>query len=157
SRSTSSTPPRTAGRSSSTRARSSASGCEKGTNHRGTEKTKDKEGVGLDPRLPCPFMASGRLLSVLYAPVVQFRCAMTGLVPRVTGWVEAGAGRSAFGRGISEILQAVDGAGSIKGAAGERGKSYRHVWARVKEAEAALGRPLVEAHVGGRGPRRSFL
>jgi molybdate transport system regulatory protein len=79
-----------------------------------------------------------------------------GLVPRVKVWLEAG-GAYAFGLGIAEILRAVDRTGSIKHAAGALGKSYRHVWGRVKEAEEALGRQLVEAHVGGRGVRRSGL
>ena len=76
--------------------------------------------------------------------------------PRIKVWLEAG-GQYAFGLGICEILRAVDAAGSIKGAAGRLGKSYRHVWARIKEAERALGRPLVETRVGGQGTRRSDL
>jgi molybdate transport system regulatory protein len=71
-------------------------------------------------------------------------------------WLELG-GRYAFGLGICEILQAVDRAGSIKEAAADLGKSYRHVWGRVKEAEEALGSPLVEARVGGLGTQRSSL
>ena len=78
------------------------------------------------------------------------------LRPRVKVWLECGDDY-VFGHGISEILQAVDAAGSIKGAAARVGKSYRHVWSRIKEAEAAFGRPLIEAHVGGAGTRRSFL
>lgn len=62
----------------------------------------------------------------------------------------------AKGKGC-EILEAVDRAGSIKQAACDLGKSYRYVWGRVKQAEDALGRPLVETHVGGTGTRRSFL
>src|SRR5262249_41360323 len=46
---------------------------------------------------------------------------------------------------------------SIKQAAADLGKSYRHVWGRIKQAEAALGRPLVETRVGGRGTQRSCL
>ena len=76
--------------------------------------------------------------------------------PRIKVWLEV-EGRYAFGFGISEILEAVDRAGSIKQAACDLGKSYRHVWDRVKKAEAALGCPLVETHVGGTGTRRSFL
>ena len=78
------------------------------------------------------------------------------LTPRVKVWLEAG-GRYAFGFGISEILQAVERAGSIKQAAADLGKSYRHVWGRIKEAEAALGRPLVESQVGGRDVQRTSL
>jgi molybdate transport system regulatory protein len=79
------------------------------------------------------------------------------LLPRAKVWLETEDGRYAFGLGISQILQAVDRAGSIKQAAAEMGKSYRHVWARIKEAEQALGRPLVRTQVGGQGPRRSGL
>ena len=78
------------------------------------------------------------------------------LVPRVKVWLEVG-GRYAVGLGISEILRAVDRTGSIKRAAVEVGKSYRHVWERVKEAEGALGLALVETQIGGKGIRRSRL
>jgi molybdate transport repressor ModE-like protein len=78
------------------------------------------------------------------------------LVPRTKVWLEA-RGRYAFGFGIAEILQAVDRAGSIKQAAADLGLSYRYVWGRIKEAEQALGRRLVEARVGGVGSRRSSL
>jgi molybdate transport system regulatory protein len=66
-------------------------------------------------------------------------------------------GKYGFGLGISEILKAVDQAGSIKAASEIVGKSYRHIWARVKEAENALGVPLVETTVGGSQSRRSEL
>jgi len=67
------------------------------------------------------------------------------------------SGQYVFGLGISEILKAVESRGSIKAAAGQLGKSYRHVWSRVKEAEEALGEPLVDARVGGSGTSRSSL
>jgi len=63
----------------------------------------------------------------------------------------------AFGYGISEILKAVERAGSIKAAAAELGKSYRYVWGRIKKAEKAIGKPLVETRVGGAGTSRSSL
>lgn len=78
------------------------------------------------------------------------------LVPRVKVWLERDS-RYAFGLGICKILEAVDRTGSIKQAAAVLGRSYRHVWARVKEAEEALGDALVETHVGGAGAKRSFL
>jgi molybdate transport system regulatory protein len=65
--------------------------------------------------------------------------------------------RYAFGLGLSEILQAVDRAGSIKHAAHDLGKSYRYVWKRIKEAETALGHLLVKTQVGGTGTQRSSL
>ena len=76
--------------------------------------------------------------------------------PRVKVWLESD-GDYVFGHGMAEILQAVDRHGSIKQAAKELGKSYRYVWGRIKEAEAALGETLVDAHVGGAGVQRSGL
>jgi molybdate transport system regulatory protein len=76
--------------------------------------------------------------------------------PRVKVWLERG-GQYVFGFGISQILKAVEAAGSIKGAAERLGKSYRHVWARIKEAEEALGESLVHTRVGGRAASRSSL
>jgi molybdate transport system regulatory protein len=75
---------------------------------------------------------------------------------RIKIWLEAG-GRYVFGFGMSEILKAVDAAGSIKEAARRLGKSYRYVWGRIKKAEESLGQSLVQTHVGGRGPCRSGL
>jgi molybdate transport system regulatory protein len=71
-------------------------------------------------------------------------------------WLEVD-GRYVFGFGLSEILKAVDATGSIKAAADRLGKSYRHVWSRIKEAEQALNQSLVETRVGGGGRRRSSL
>jgi molybdate transport repressor ModE-like protein len=78
------------------------------------------------------------------------------LVPRVKVWFEAGE-NYAFGFGLSKILQAVERAGSIKHAAADLGLSYRYVWGRIKQAEKALGRPLVATQVGGQGRQRSSL
>jgi molybdate transport system regulatory protein len=89
-------------------------------------------------------------------PTAQSRRKPSHLVPRVKVWLETG-GRYAFGLGVSEILEAVQRAGSIKQAAADLGKSYRYVWGRIKQTEAALGRPLVETRVGGRGTQRSCL
>jgi molybdate transport system regulatory protein len=75
---------------------------------------------------------------------------------RVKVWLEI-EGRYVFGFGLSEILKAVEAAGSMKGAAELLGKSYRHVWGRIKEAEEVLGERLVQTRVGGKGPGRSSL
>jgi len=75
---------------------------------------------------------------------------------RVKVWLEID-GRYVFGFGLSEILKAVEAAGSIKGAAESLGKSYRYVWGRIKKAERALGEPLVETRVGGKRVDRSSL
>ena len=78
------------------------------------------------------------------------------VIPRAKVWLEVD-GRYVFGRGMSDILKAVDETGSIKAAASQLGKSYRYVWAKVKEAEQALGAPLVLTRVGGKDARRSDL
>lgn len=78
------------------------------------------------------------------------------LLPRVKVWLEID-GDYVFGWGLCEILQAVRESGSIKAAAAQLGKSYRHVWGRVKEAEAELGEPLVETRVGGVIEQRADL
>jgi molybdate transport system regulatory protein len=78
------------------------------------------------------------------------------LSPRVKIWIETDDG-FAFGFGLIQILQAVDRAGSFKGAAVDLERSYRHIWTRIKEAEAALRVPLVETQVGGQGTQRSTL
>lgn len=81
---------------------------------------------------------------------------ISNVTPRAKVWLEID-GQYVFGLGICCILEAVDESGSIKSAAAALGKSYRHVWSRIKEVEQALGMPLVETQVGGSGPRRSEL
>ncbi len=78
------------------------------------------------------------------------------VTPRAKVWFELD-GEYAFGLGICRILEAVDETGAIKSAAASLGKSYRHVWSRIKEVEQTLGVPLVETQVGGTGTRRSAL
>jgi len=78
------------------------------------------------------------------------------MTPRVKVWLEID-GEYVFGFGLSEILKAVEATGSIKAGANRLGKSYRYVWGRIKKAEKALGEPLVETRVGGKGTRRSSL
>ena len=75
---------------------------------------------------------------------------------RVKVWLEID-GQYVFGFGLSEILKGVEAAGSIKAAADSLDKSYRYVWGRIKKAEKALGEPLVETRVGGKGTGRSSL
>jgi molybdate transport system regulatory protein len=76
--------------------------------------------------------------------------------PRAKLWLEVGD-QYVFGLGISEILKGVQRTGSIKAAAREVGKSYRYVWDKIKQAEHALGAPLVQSQVGGKDSRRSEL
>lgn len=77
-------------------------------------------------------------------------------VPRAKVWLELD-GEYVCGHGLCQILSAIAETGSIKEASAKLGKSYRHVWSRVKEAEAAIGERLVDAHVGGRAELRSEL
>ena len=79
-----------------------------------------------------------------------------GVRPRVKVWVEAEDG-SGFGSGLVAILQGVEKTGSIKAAADGLGRSYRHVWDRIKDAERAFGFALVQTQVGGQGSNRSTL
>ena len=78
------------------------------------------------------------------------------VTPRAKLWLEVNS-QYVFGLGISDILKAVQHTGSIKAAAQEVGKSYRHVWDKIKQAEQALGVPLVRTQVGGKDARRSEL
>lgn len=78
------------------------------------------------------------------------------VTPRAKLWLEVNR-QYVFGLGISEILKAIQHTGSIKAAAREVGKSYRHVWDKIKQAEQALGVPLVRTQVGGKDARRSEL
>lgn len=78
------------------------------------------------------------------------------VIPRTKVWLEI-EGNYVFGLGICSILEAIEDTGSIKAAAETVGKSYRHVWSRLKQAEEALGISLVETQVGGSDSRRSSL
>jgi molybdate transport system regulatory protein len=63
-------------------------------------------------------------------------------------WLET-VGGFALGDGGIELLQAVDGAGSLRGAAAQLGWSYRHVLRYLANAEAGLGTELVARVRGG--------
>ncbi len=78
------------------------------------------------------------------------------VLPHAKLWLERD-GEYVFGRGISEILKAVERTGSIKAAARRLGKSYRFIWGKIKRTERAIGVPLVHTHVGGQGVHRSDL
>ena len=65
-------------------------------------------------------------------------------------WLEEG-GALCFGPGRAELLEAIDGAGSISAAARKMGMSYRHAWTMLRTSEERLGRPLVRRSRGGAG------
>ena len=77
------------------------------------------------------------------------------IAPRIKVWLEID-GSYAFGRGISDILKAVDEAGSIKRAAapGERVTAMSGSESRMPKTPASA---LVERHVGGKDAHRSHL
>ena len=79
------------------------------------------------------------------------------LRPRVKVWFQVEGSDFGFGSGLIAILEAVERRGSIKEAAGDLGRSYRHIWARLKRAERHLGLTLVETRIGGPAPGRSGL
>jgi molybdate transport system regulatory protein len=78
------------------------------------------------------------------------------LRPRIKVWMQCQNGFG-FGSRFVAILEAVDRTGSIKNAAVEVGWSYRHVWSRIKKAEAALSCTLVTTKLGGQRKDRSEL
>lgn len=83
--------------------------------------------------------------------------APTTVRPRVKLWLQAEQGESVLCSGLYDMLRAVEETGSLKHAAARVDRSYRFVWARIREAEQYLGEPLVEARVGGSGTDRSRL
>ena len=63
-------------------------------------------------------------------------------------WLEVD-GEPIMGRGRLEILQAIDRRGSILGAAGDTGISYRKIWGAIRDMERSIGYPLVIKSRGG--------
>ncbi|MCA9026923.1 MAG: LysR family transcriptional regulator [Planctomycetaceae bacterium] len=89
-------------------------------------------------------------------PVTKTKRKRLTIRPRVKLWLESEE-ESVLCGGLCAMLRGVEETGSIKHAAERVGRSYRFVWARIKHAEDALGRQLVETHLGGRGSNRSEL
>jgi molybdate transport system regulatory protein len=73
---------------------------------------------------------------------------LTQLTPRCNLWIEAD-GQVVLSKWRIQLLEAVDQAGSISGAAEKMGIQYRLAWDRLEEMENGLGVRLVERHVGG--------
>jgi len=55
----------------------------------------------------------------------------------------------AFGPGKADLLQAIEHAGSISGAAREMEMSYRRAWLLVEEMNRCFASPLVSTATGG--------
>lgn len=62
------------------------------------------------------------------------------------------AGRVKFGDGRAQLLELIDGLGSIKKAVARTGMSYRAAWGYLQELEAAAGFKFLE-RTRGSGPR----
>lgn len=56
-----------------------------------------------------------------------------------------------FGPGIAELLEHVDELHSLRKATMTMGMAYSKAWSIVKNAENALGFPLITSTVGGKG------
>jgi molybdate transport system regulatory protein len=64
-------------------------------------------------------------------------------------WIEDEKGRTIFGMGRMNILQAILDHGSINAAAKSLGMSYRAVWGKINDTEKRLGKTLLIRQVGG--------
>ncbi|QPJ62229.1 MAG: LysR family transcriptional regulator [Candidatus Nitronauta litoralis] len=60
-------------------------------------------------------------------------------------------GEIALGPGKIDLLEAIDSAGSISGAARERGLSYKRAWDMVATMNQCFKNPLVSREKGGAG------
>lgn len=69
---------------------------------------------------------------------------------KVKFWFEDGQGRSFFGKGMVDLLQAIETYKSISGACERIGMSYRYALHRIAIAEQRSGRRLVDRYRGGR-------
>ena len=56
-----------------------------------------------------------------------------------------------FGPGIAELLERVEQTHSLRKATQDMGMAYSKAWRIVKTAENALGFPLLDSTVGGKG------
>ena len=72
------------------------------------------------------------------------------LIPRANYWAEID-GEVVLSEWRVQLLQAIDAAGSISGAAHQLDIPYKLAWERIHEMEARLGQSLVDAQVGGAG------
>lgn len=76
---------------------------------------------------------------------------------RVKFWFEDAEGRAFFGRGIADLLRAIDKHGSIALACKRIGMSYRYALHRISIAEERSGRKLVDRCRGGRSKGGAHL
>jgi len=69
----------------------------------------------------------------------------------------ARSGGYLLGASEARLLEAIERAGSIKEGAESAEMSYRTAWARVREMERVLGRPVVRSRAGGPGGGATIL
>ncbi len=62
-----------------------------------------------------------------------------------------------FGPGIAELLERVDETHSLRKATMDMGMAYSKAWRIVRTAENALGFPLLDSTVGGKGGGSAVL
>lgn len=55
-----------------------------------------------------------------------------------------------FGEGTFRILSKIQELGTLSGAAGALGMSYRHAWGIVRTVERRIGRPVLKTYKGGK-------
>lgn len=75
---------------------------------------------------------------------------MIPLAPKANFWAEVD-GQVVLSDWRIRLLEAIDAAGSISGAAHLLDISYKLAWERIHEMEERLGQKLVDAQVGGVG------
>ena len=75
---------------------------------------------------------------------------MISLAPKANFWAEVDD-QVVLSDWRIRLLEAVDTAGSISGAAHQLDISYKLAWERIHEMEERLGQKLVDAQVGGVG------
>jgi molybdate transport system regulatory protein len=78
------------------------------------------------------------------------------LTPKANFWAEID-GEVVLSDWRVQLLQAIDQAGSITGAAQQLDIPYRLAWERIHEMEQRLGQSLVDAQVGGAGGGGAIL
>jgi molybdate transport system regulatory protein len=80
-----------------------------------------------------------------------------GISVRSKVWLVNAEGDRVLGAGLARVLQNVSHLGSLSAAAQAEGRSYRHIWGWVRQAEASLGLKLLERSSGGSGGGGSAL
>jgi molybdate transport system regulatory protein len=88
--------------------------------------------------------------ATLHAMNTSTQPAPAPLQPKANFWVEC-QGQVVLSGWRVRLLEAVDQAGSISGAADLLDIPYKLAWERLHEMEGGLGQQLVETRVGGTG------